>query len=353
MPSLGHDLAAIRKKKGISLDDIHQSTKIPKKVLKSIEDNSIFRNKGGSDIYIRGYVRSYAKALAIEERDIVYALNKVEKNNYTGSLIDDDDRSDKEETNHQTEKEPTADDEETEPHPLDVDPDDMPAESDNPLSKSDDVHSIDWADMGYQFQPSKTIQSNKNYIVPLALLILAVIAFSAYWFYFRNAPVQSDQNSRTASPTQTTTPSDSLQLGLMPSTGGDSANFKAQQSGNDALPDTLSMVLYAAYDKLEPVRVYTDIADELNPYWIDQGEAIEFNFVNSFQFRDGLNNIILLMNGHRISNFKEQFFNPQSGRVEINRSFFKKDSKWLQPQPDTLALDVPPPSVIHQSKSQN
>ena len=99
--------------------------------------------------------------------------------------------------------------------------------------------------------------------------------------------------------------------------------------------------------------MYTDIADELNPYWIEQGEAIEFTFVNNFQFRDGLNDIILLMNGHRISNFREKFFNAQSGRVEISRSFFRGDSKWLQAPPDTLSLDVPPPSVIHQTKSQN
>ena len=225
MPSLGNDLAAIRKKKGLSLDDIHQSTRIPKKVLKSIEDDSIFHSKGGGNTYIRGYVRSFAQALSIEERDIVHALNKVEKNSYAGSLIDDEDRSEIEEKQDQSDEEQSSHKEEDEPHPLDVDPDEMPPAADNPLSRPDDVNSVDWVDMGYQFQPAKTLKSNRNYILPLALLILAVAAFSAYWFYFRNAPAQNGQSSQAKTPTQTTTPSDSLQLGLMPSTGGDSANF--------------------------------------------------------------------------------------------------------------------------------
>jgi hypothetical protein len=53
-----------------------------------------------------------------------------------------------------------------------------------------------------------------------------------------------------------------------------------------------------------------------------------------------------------MTNFKEQFFNPQTGRIEINRSFFEDDPKWLQPSPDSLEIGAPPPSVIRQLERQ-
>lgn len=345
MPSLGNDLATIRKSREITLEEIHESTKIPKTVLASIEDNSIFEDITRNSTYIRSYVRSYAKAISIEERDIVYALDKVEKDSYNGSLIDDERRQKiKDKKISDSEDKEKANEDEQSPTSV----------SENPLSKTRAVDSVDWADMGRQFKSTRT-PSSKWRITLTVLILLAIGAFLIYWFYVRSLDNNATNTLQQATPRQTTTTDDSLQLDVMPLTiedsaqrtrgGGRSSQFR---EAGGSLPDTLSIVLYAAYGTLEPVRVYTDILDELNPYWIENGEAIRFSFVNDFQFRDGLDNIILLMNGHVIPDFRERFYNPETGRIEITRSFFQDDPQWLQPPPDTLDIDAPPPSIIHQ-----
>src|SRR6056297_2691190 len=86
MASLGRDLAHIRKEQELSLEDIYETTKIPVRILRSIEDDSIFDDFENNATYIRSYVRSYAKALPIDEKQIIYALDKVAKNDYSGSL---------------------------------------------------------------------------------------------------------------------------------------------------------------------------------------------------------------------------------------------------------------------------
>ncbi len=143
-----------------------------------------------------------------------------------------------------------------------------------------------------------------------------------------------------------------MELNIVPSTNDDTSavteNTEAQGMQNESLetlPDTLSILLYAAYGKLEPVRVYTDIMNEINPYWIEEGNALRFNFVNDIQIRGQFSRIVLFLNGHVITNFREQFYNPETRLVEINRSYFEGEPKWLQPAPDSASIDAPPPTI--------
>ncbi len=349
MPSLGNDLAIIRKDQEISLEKIHESTKIPKHILTAIENNSLFQDTSGTTAYIRGYVRSYASTLSIEERDIIHALDQMEKGNYNGSLVDDELRS----------KEPDASsaDKSEETNSV-VKENDYTAPNtpskDIVLKRSDKVTSIDWVNMAERFSPFSKKQPKWKPIFT-TLIIFGIATFLIYWFYFY-PPTENTQNpSQQKTPMQATVPSGTLQSNspAIEIENNDSAELTPSaedqlQSPKEELSDTLSIVLYAAHGKLEPIRVFTDVTGDLNPYWIEEGEAIRFEFVNEFQFRDGINNVVLLMNGHPITNFKEQFFNPQTERIEINRSFFEGDPKWLQPLPDSLEIGAPRPSVVRQ-----
>src|SRR5699024_9344705 len=331
MPSLGHDLATIRENRGISLTEIQQSTKIPSHILAAIEDDSIFSDMGNGSTYIRSYVRTYAKALAIEDRKIIYALNKAEKGGYAGSLIDDEERSDeapprKDEEEDQKEPQPDAKNEQQEQTAKPPqEPPPATKQPDSSVLDSEDIHSVDWANLGSQFQPAKSSKNKKKISIIVAVVLLIAAAFLIYWFFFMTQ-TPTTGSSTGSLPAETT--GDSDQLNTVALTDGDSVLSTAESSSSDGLADTLAVVVYAAYDKLEPIRVYTDLSDELNPYWIDQGEAIAFKFVNSFQFRGKLEHLILLLNGHRISNLKEQFYNAETGRIELSRSFFEKSSKW-------------------------
>lgn len=372
MESLGNDLARIRKEQELSLDDINKATKIPPHILRSIEDDSIFSDLQENPTYIRSYIRSYAKALSIDEQKIINALDKKEKEQYSGSLQELLDES------YDQEKKPTFE--------LDEDKSDSsnkPADSGeeqmvhdhSPEFESDSnesttsrteqaeskeevptVQTVDWADMGRQFQP---LESTKSTVWVVILGIILVVGAVIYFFFFDNRFTTSGDTPSTAQ-TEITTgntdePADSLQLSVMPSTPADSvaaindtsevAN-PVQNTTLSKLPDTLNVVLYAAYGKLEPVRVFTDIMDDINPYWLEQGEAYQFNFIDEIQIRGQYSRMELLLNGHPIKNLREQFYNPDTRLLEINRSYFVGDSTWLQAAPDSLPIDAPPPSVI-------
>lgn len=374
MASLGNDLAHIRKEQNLSLDDIHQATKIPKRILVSIEDDSIFSNFEENPTYIRSYIRSYAKALSIDDEQIVFALNNKQTTDYKGSLQNLSETKDKEPL--QFDEEHESFDEADEPRQMHHDhspehqssnPEEQkdPDEETNSQPQSPNVRSVDWADMGRQFQPLKSIKS--NFWVGIAAIILVAVLGSYLLFYqfgvgSANNSQQSVQNQEMANTEMT---SDSLQLNITPSATEDSIQPTTESAStiqnngvqdNDSmgtLPDTLDIVLYAAYGKLEPVRVFTDVMSNTNPYWLEEGEAIRFNFVNELRIRERTDNFVLLLNGRPIQNVREQFYNPDTRLFEVNRSFFEGDSKWLQSAPDTLAIDAPLPSDIQNRPTFN
>jgi cytoskeletal protein RodZ len=378
MASLGKDLAHIRKEQELSLEDIYEATRIPKKILKSIEDDSIFTDFEESGTYIRSYVRSYAKALSIDEKQIIYALNKVEKNDYSGSLQSLFDEHPKRSFEYDEEE---ADTDEESKDSDDLRDEDMihdhspefqsdeetswqdstepPKSSPLPKAEHPDVKSVDWADMGRRFQPLKSVRSRTWAVIFIGLLII-IGAVSFFYFYETDPDTGEIANNITTQPKESSekgVSTDSLELEIVPSSeANDTTETTGQQPAvttdeipNEtlsALPDTLTVILYAAYGRLEPVRVYTDIMDDINPYWIEQGEAIRFNFVNELNIRGQFSRMVLLLNGHPVPNIREEFYNPDSRLLEINRSYFENDPQWLQPTPDSLQIDAPPPFNI-------
>ncbi len=382
MASLGKDLALIRKEQERTLDEIHEETKIPKRILESIEDDSIFTDINENTTYIRSYVRTYAKALSIDDKQIIYALDKVEKSDYSGSLqsllkekpkksFEFDEEEEKEDTasntseekgdemvhDHSPEfegKQPTSSEQ---PPPSAINADDPP-----------DVKSVDWADMGRRFQPLKSVGS-RTWISIITIIVLAAVIGGFFYFYEAdptdtevatnpNATSTEEQRQQESSTEDLST--DSLELNITPTEEADTTaqgntvvTDEAQNESLSELPDTLSIVVYAAYGHLEPVRVYTDISDDINPYWIEEGEALRFNFINEIRIRGQYSRMVLLLNGHPIQNPRDEFYNPDTRILEIERSYFKDDSQWLESAPDSLPIDAPPPSVIRERPTFN
>ena len=89
--SLGKDFAVLRNNLGFSLEKVHSEIKIPKSVLESIENDSIFDDQGSNKTYIRSFVRSYGKFLGLSEEVMVQALDLFEVDLYVpGSIINGD-----------------------------------------------------------------------------------------------------------------------------------------------------------------------------------------------------------------------------------------------------------------------
>lgn len=358
MASLGQDLAAIRKQKHMSLEDLHNATKIPKHILQAIEDDTIFTDFSENKTYIRSYVRSYGKAVKLDDEQVVDALNKFEEGQYTGQLLQEEEISGEAEAETTAEEFREADEEKG--------PDDMvhdhvpesPGEQQAEASAGAErippppsVDSVDWADMGRRFTP---LQSKSRMWIGIVVILMIVLAVVFFWIYQNNPDLLSSNQvspETTQNLSQPGVVPDSLQLNLSNSEDTNASSFTANTDSDtetpaQTLPDTLSMLIYAAYGKLEPVRVYTDVMDNLNPYWIEYGEAFRFEFVNEIRLRGQYSRMELLVNGHPIENFRQRFYDSDTSMVVIERSLFENDDRWLQPSPPSSELDFLPPSVV-------
>lgn len=361
MPSLGNDLAEIRKELNVPLEDIHKATKIPIHILNAIEDDSIFSEIDQNITYIRSYIRSYGKQLNIDEDRIIRALDQVEQGTYSGLLQEGYEgplpkfqsrHKEKEaEVEVEVEKDEKSDETDDEPDkPVESRPSSKPDSASGtdkfsavPSSETPTIQSVDWVDMGKKFTP---LQSRSRMWIGVAAL--AVILTAAGLIYYLNlGPETASPESANNSPATTEAiQADSLQLNLADPGNSDDTSQNESAGPAESLSDTLGLVIYAAYEKLEPVRVYTDVTASLNPYWIELGEAVRFRFVNTIRIRGPYDRMELLLNGHLIENFRNRFLNQESGSVEISREIFEGDPKWLQPPPDSLGLNVPDPQVI-------
>ena len=358
MPSLGHDLASVRKDINLSIEDVHHSTKIPLAILESIENDSIFTTLNENQTYIRSYIRTYARALKIADDEIIRALDQHEEGNYTGFIApQESSESKKGDTEAGPGKEMATDDEAdiSQPtgHPASDEQNDEPVDDHPQVSPPPTVNSVDWADMGRKFIP---LPAKSRMWVGLTLLVVAIAiagSFAFYQYYFITGESESQFNTNPG-PTQVSTPSpDSLQLNFTTPNSDSIAQSSFTVSTLDALPDTLNMIVYAAYGVLEPVRVYSDVMNSLNPYWIEQGEAYQFDFVNTIRIRGQYSRMVLLLNGHVIDNFRQQFLNPETGMLEIERSVFENDPTWLQPPPDSMEINAPPPTIVRERPTFN
>lgn len=69
--SPGHQLASAREAKGMTLDAVGESTGIPRGVLEALEANDW--DKLDAPVYVRGYLRKYARLLGLDQAALVEA----------------------------------------------------------------------------------------------------------------------------------------------------------------------------------------------------------------------------------------------------------------------------------------
>lgn len=355
MPSLGNDLASKRKELSLSVEDVHQSTKIPIAILKSIEDDSIFSTLDENKTYIRSYIRSYAKAVKIGDDQIIRALDQTEKGDYTGlsGQPEDADLADEAKEDTSAAKKANEKREESEsPGKVSEKPPSagegrqQKQKQKQPVSATPKVSSVDWADLGRKFTP---LQSKSRLGIGLILLFLAIAATAFiifYQAYYINDGAGTEPAQNASAETVDTPYADSLQLNFASPVEDSASQAGVSTTALETLSDTLDIVIYAAHGILEPVRVFTDVMENMNPYWIEHEQAFRFEFVNSMQIRGQYSRMELLFNGHPVKNFRQEFYNPETRMLEIDRSYFESDASWLQPPPDSLDIGVPHPAVI-------
>ncbi len=86
MPSIGKDLAKIRTSLGLTLQDIQATIKIPMDTLEKIENGTIYEDSEHGKTYVRSFIRSYGRALKIDNEVMINGLNQQETGNYNHLL---------------------------------------------------------------------------------------------------------------------------------------------------------------------------------------------------------------------------------------------------------------------------
>ena len=79
LPTDAWCLASLRRSKGISLEEIAQSTKIRVTLLKALEDGNFDALPGG--IYNISYLRQFAREIGVDESSVI----QLYRNSYSGS----------------------------------------------------------------------------------------------------------------------------------------------------------------------------------------------------------------------------------------------------------------------------
>ncbi len=398
MPSLAVDLKNIRRDHKLSIQDTYELTRIPLDIIKAIEDGTLFEDESRNLTYIRSFVRTYARALKISEEDIVAALDDQVIGVYNGFLFDkygsgstktekgkEDDAESSQKSKYgsrfkldlpeeEAEKpEPESPEEkpyeeESEKLPEEEDEDLFPEESDSVFGEPQkpepetnnqstiereeyslpdpgkpynrkvpeppSVKSVDWASVG-----KRTYSLSRRPGILLLIFLVIVVFAGVTLVVVRKMSRSSEQKSNAgiAQVDSLQTPplmtrSDSVKAGLLPPTASN-------------LPDTLKLTVYAAFGPLGPVRVQTDFARRLNPYWIDEGEGMLFNFKDSIEVKGVFKNMILLYKGHPLDDFREHI-QKSTGVLQLARSYFKEHPEWQTVTHDSLPGGVPQPSVV-------
>lgn len=345
--SLGKDLAYIRKKQNLSLEDIQNEIKIPLQTLKSIEDGSIFTESGETKTYIRSFVRSYAKVLGLLDEDVVQALNEMEAGTYSGNILADTKKPDESDpikkgrkSDSESKSKPKLNTESgsayTPPKP-------------NPVPATD-VNSVNWADMGKKFT---SVRKHSNLWVIISFFIVLVIAIFAAIFYWNSLSSVFSDDVQTESQPEMTTPSAPQSETQIPEAENtiptqiptSTKSQEPEQTTNQALQalgDTLTVTVYAAFDKLEPVRVTSDFNWKTNPFWMEQGDAFNFDFRDSLLVNGQYSRMLLLFNGHIIENPRQSYFDETFNAVLITRSILNQP-RYLEAASEEFPLEIGAP----------
>ncbi len=374
MPSIGKDLSKIRSHLGLSIQDIQYATKIPVDTIQSIENDSIFSREDEGKTYIRSFVRSYGRALKIDKDTMIKALDQWETGNYNHLLLQQFKALAQQEVNV-PEQQPTqskakesvnsSQTKNTEQTGAEKKYESSPsiqkkeanftektvkpsAEKKGPVApkpgSTSSRRNVDWANMGHKFSEEK--KHTPIWIVGLIILFI-IAAFAGYLLYNNGyfAAFTDRDSQEQIVDTESQSTQGSLSLNLDEPNQNDITGSDAQLQ-NVELDDVLYITVYAAYSNLDPVRVWSDLKPRLDPYWLEQGVALHFEFQDTIRIRGPYSNLLLFKNGHIIENFLESYYDDNENVIELTRDIFTADSKWAQPISFELPDGVAEPDSV-------
>lgn len=357
MESIHSDLVKIREKSGLSISDIAKKTRIPEQVIKDIEKGSIFDKAQHQKTYIRSFVRAYAKSIGVKDDDVIRSLDAYEQGNYTGFLY--------KKYLHVTgtETEEPVDGEKLESHFEEgyeegessmIKPGPTSTIGAEEFSRPDpsraynkttppppQLDNIDWALVG-----TKLGNINSNVIIyMMAILLVGVVITGGVYLY--SYVSGSDVSSSVSTATSNRSSSQTVAIdttSIAELLGSGSVSSPPGVRPIPVLPDTLFVVIHASNDKLEPVRIMSDLIVRRSPYWIEHTEAMRFEFLSKIEIQGQLERMAMYINGHVIPDIES--LDTGNRTVIISREFLASNPDWFTSEPPPLPSGMREPSII-------
>ncbi len=115
--------------------------------------------------------------------------------------------------------------------------------------------------------------------------------------------------------------------------------------------DTLYLFAYALHGNLEPIRVQSDIFSDENidnivprPYWVEQSQAMRFEFLDEIVFQGNLARMVLVFNGNVIEDYNDYYID--GSRIRLSRELLLENENLGTADTDLFSEMEPPRSIV-------
>lgn len=341
------DLRRIREARGVTIDDLHEETKIPYGLIEAFEQTALFDHPQFNRVYLRSFARTYAQVVDVSPDEAMEALEEALAGTYGGSLAATylgeqppaprkaakPEQAEAEQTKPEQTKAEQTRAEQTPPAGKPAAPA-KPPEQKPPAERPPDVRKTppekpgaaeagpaasDWtaqsppagrrtaADAAPSKSKSKSHarrgagpDTQRWVFIALAVVILGGIAWGAVTL------LGGEEEAEPVAVIPDTTAAPDTTLGAAPAA--------APARPVPALGDTMSFYVVAETGPLDPIRVTVD--DDLRrPYWVEQGDSMAFSATDRIVFEELLDRIRLTLEGEEYPTDRRD----AQGRIVVTR----------------------------------
>lgn len=322
---LAADFRQLRADRGLTLEDLHEETKIPRSLLEQFEETALFDHAMFNRVYLRSFVRTYAEVAGLPIEEAMTALEEAMDARYQGGLLGvgagegpgEGAGEGPGETPPAATEQPAAPVPPTAPVPPaapEGDPE-PPAPvaptkqqpSSAPRQAPPEEPPTDWASLSPPPGTGRVGRRPQRVGVPgwVWFVGVAVLLGVGIWGLLRlagggDAPDRPAAGRTPAAADTASAPPDTAAAPPRPAV---------------VLGDTMHVTVIAARDKVDPLRVTRD-DDVRRPYWIEQGEARVFPATQRIVIEEKLDAIRVLIENVEYPTSRRD----AQGRIVITRA---------------------------------
>ncbi|WP_161540950.1 helix-turn-helix domain-containing protein [Rhodothermus marinus] len=298
MRRLAHDLRRIREKRKRSLQEIHNETKIALELLQHFERTALYDHERYNPVYLRSFARTYATAIGIDPAAVLEALELAFEGRYRNQLAV-----------QFLGEEPLPEPEPETPPSEEPTPEAVPES--RPSREPEPALPLVATPGGLERleRPSRW----KAWVGGVAVVVMVAIGL---WYLLRPAPAPPPEPLAVDTATVSATAADTT------------PSVETPTIQVPVLGDTITVTVIAAFDKVDPIRVRVD-RDLRRPYWIEQGDSMQFRFTERIILENQLDDIQLRLDGYPYPTDRRD----AQGRIVITR-------EQLQAYLDSLARRI-------------